>query len=36
MTDRDRIHGTPDFVRRGVDELGTERCRGVVRVSFWR
>ena len=35
MTDRDRIHGTSDFVRGGVDELSTERRRRVVRVSFW-
>ena len=35
MTNRDRIHGTSDFVRGGVDEFGTEGCRRVVRVGFW-
>jgi hypothetical protein len=36
MTNRDRIYGTSDFVRGGVDEFGTERRRRVVRVGFWR
>jgi hypothetical protein len=35
MTNRDRIHGTSDFVRGGVDEFGTERCRCIVGVGFW-
>ena len=34
MTNRDRIHGTSNFVRRSVDEFGTERGRRVVGVGF--
>ena len=35
VTNRDCIHGTSDFVRGGVDEFGTERCRRVVGIGFW-
>ena len=35
MTNRDRIHGTSNFVRGGVNKFGTERRRRVVGVGFW-
>ena len=35
-TNGDCVHWTSDFVRGRVDELCTERCRGIVRVGFWR